>query len=96
MSTAEFNGHAVVGTMTQDEVILKVFGGERSLTEATQYCEDMIKKGNFLQFIKAECERLQQCSSEVMGINILRISAGVPVQSDLWYEIKKRKPKKNE
>lgn len=88
-----FSGHAVVGVMSMDEVLLRVFGGTDSLQKATKYCEELVAKPKWHDMVIAECERLHQCNSEVMGINVLRIEAGIPVRSECWYGIKKGKAK---
>ena len=91
-----FCGHAVQGVMVQDEVLLKVFSGPESLAIATKFCESLASSKECAKVVRQVTETLNEASSEYMGLRILRIENGTPVENVCWYESKFRKKSKGE
>ena len=73
-----FCGHAVVGVMAQDEILLKVFGGPNSLEIATAFCESLASEPDCAKVVKAVAEAFSEFSSHYIGLRIVSIKNGTP------------------
>lgn len=93
-----FAGHAVMGVMAQDEVLLKVFSGDKSLEVATAFCESMVSESpaDFQKVVRAVSDTLQQCSSDVIGLQVIRLANGTPVENQGWFAAPGTKKKKED
>lgn len=91
-----FCGHAVIGVMAQDEVLVKVFSGDHSLNVATKFCESMVaqKPSHFQEMVRSVSNALQQASSHVDGLQIIRLANGTPVEPQGWFQAPGTRKKK--
>lgn len=83
-----FAGHAVIGVMAQDEVLLKVFSSAESLAIATAFCESLVSQTpeDFQTVVRAVSNSLNQCSSDVIGLQVVRLANGTPVEPQGWFK----------